>query len=140
MSIEDANRTKKRDNVSRTKEKEEAVWNKLLDLSQNVILGMQARYASDMDEDTEGIMIPEKPSGTMNNVVRCSTGARVQQLLNHTLKAKFECIVNWDIGMCSALKNGLLMSQPSPNEVSHFSPHFTPPYHTNKDASAELQL
>ena len=105
LSMEDANRTKKRDKVSRTK-KEEAKWNKLLDLSQKVILVMQARYASNMDEDIEGIVIPEKPSGKMNDVVRCSAGARVQQLLNHTLKAKFECIVNCDIGMCFALKNG----------------------------------
>ena len=42
--------------------------------------------------------------------------------------------------MCLALKNSLLMSQPLPNKVSCFSPHFTPLYHTNEDACTELQL
>ena len=44
------------------------------------------------------------------------------------------------MGMCTALKNGLLMSQLSPNKVSNFYPNFTPPFHMDKDAGQELQL
>ena len=94
-----------------------------------------------MDEDTtENIVIPDRPSKTMNNVVRCSTGARVQQFLNHLLTVNHNCIVNLSMGMCIALKNGLLMSQPSPNEESNVFPYFTPPFHMDEDAGAELQL
>ena len=42
--------------------------------------------------------------------------------------------------MCTAIKNGLLMSQPTPNEASNFSPHFTPPVDAEDGLSAESQL
>ena len=75
-------------------------WNKLPELSQKVILGMQAWYAEDIDEDTtEDIVIPDRPSETMNSVVSCSTEARDQQFLNHLAIAKHNCIVNLSMVM-----------------------------------------
>lgn len=141
LSMEDATKAKRREKQSKTKEKEEADWNKLPLLSQHVIRGLQACFAEDLDEDElEDVAVPDGPNELMSTVIRCSTGARVQQLLNHTLSTKHNCIVNLNMGMCTALKNGLLLSQPSPNEVSNFSPHFTPPLLDNSEDGPELQL
>ena len=55
---------------------------------------MQARYADDMDKNTtEDIVIPNNPSTTMNNIVRCSTGELAQQFLNHILTVNHNFIV-----------------------------------------------
>ena len=63
LLMEDANRAKKQDSLAKLKEKEETEWNKLPELLQVVILGLQARYVDDMDEDTmEDIVIPDRPS------------------------------------------------------------------------------
>ena len=139
--MEDSNREKKRDSLTKSKEKEEAEWNKLPILSQKVIIGMQARYADNMDKDTtEDIVVPDRPSKTTNNVVRCSTGSQAQRFLNNLLTVNHNYIENPNMGMCTALKNGLLMSQPSPNKMSNFSPHFTSPFHMDKDKDAGLEL
>ena len=141
LFIEDVNGAKTQDSLTKSKEKEESKWKKLPELSQKVILGMQARYADDMDKDrTDDIVIPDRPSEIMNDVVRCSTGARAQQFLNHLLMVNHNCIMNLSMGMCTALKNVLLMSQPSPNKVYCFSLYFTPPFHMDEDAGAELHL
>lgn len=44
------------------------------------------------------------------------------------------------MGQYIAMKNGLYMGQPSPNEVSNFSPFFTLPINNNENQSSELQL
>ena len=99
------------------------------------------RFPDDLDEDKlEDLVVPDVPNGLMLTVIRCSTGARVQQLLNHTLSVTHNCIVSLNMGMCTALKNRLLLSQPSPNKVSNFSPHFTPPLLDSLEDSSELQL
>ena len=106
-----------------------------------MIRGLQARFADDLDEDElEDVVVPDGPNGLMSTVIWCLTGARVQQILNHTLSVTHNCIVNLNMGMCTALKNGLLLSQPWPNEVSNFSPHFTPPLLGSSEDSPELQL
>ena len=80
-------------------------------LSQHVIRGLQAQFADDLDEDElEDVVVPDGPNILMLTVIRCSTGARVQQLLNHTLSVTHNCIVCLNMGMCTALKNGLLLS------------------------------
>ena len=141
LSMEDATKAKQKEKQSKSKEKEQADWNKLPLLSQHVIRGLQARFADDLDDDElEDVVVPDGPNRLMSTVIRCSTGARVQQLLNHTLSVTHNCIVSLNMGMCTALKNGLLLSQPSPNEVSNFSPHFTPPLLDNAEDSSELQL
>ena len=86
----------------------------------------------------DDIIISNGPNKTVSAVIKCSTGARVQQYLNHLLSSKYYCIVNLNVGMCTAIKNGLLMSQPSPNEASNFSPHFTPPVDMNESLTAEM--
>ena len=114
---------------------------KLIPLSRNVIDGMRAYYTTEADDDEdEDIIIPSGMTIEMSAVIQCSTGARAQQYLNHPLTSVFGCIISLGIGMCTAIKNGLLMSQPNPNEASNFSPHFTPPVDAEDGLSAELQL
>ena len=139
--MEDATKAKQKEKQSKSKEKEQADWNKLPLLSQHVIRGLQARFADDLDEDKlEDVVVLDGLNRLMLTVIRCSTGARVQQLLNHTLSVTHNCIISLNMGMCTALKNGLLLSQPSPNKVSNFTPHFTPPLLDSLEDSPELQL
>ena len=104
---------------------------------------IQERYFDpdddDYNEDGEDIVIPSGPTKVMNKVIRCSTGARVQQLLNHLLTNRHNCIVNIQIGMCTCMNNGLLMSQPSPNEDTNVLLFFTPPIDIDEGLSTENQ-
>ena len=101
---------------------------KLTPLSRNVLEGMQAKYNTNVeDDDEEDIIIPSGPNTEQRTIIQCSTGARVQQYLNHLLVTVYGCVVCVGMGMCTAIKNGLLMSQPTPYEPTNYSPHFTPP-------------
>ena len=88
----------------------------------------------------DDIIISNGPNKTVSAVIKCSTGARVQKYLSHLLSSKYYCIMNLNVGMCTAIKNGLLMSQPSPNEASNFSSYFTPPVDMDECLTAEMQI
>ena len=122
------------------KDKEDSDWMKLTPLSRNVLEGMQAKYNTNVeDDDEEDIIIPSGPNTEQRTIIQCSTGARVQQYLNHLLVTVYGCVVCVGMGMCTAIKNGLLMSQPTPYEPTNYSPHFTPPA-TGEGLSSESQL
>ena len=109
-------------------EKEDSEWMKLTPLSINVMEGMQARYNTDIDNDEDGnVIIPTGPSAEQKAIIQCFTGARVQQYINHSLITVHGCVVCMGVGMCTAIKKGLIMSQPTPNDPTNYSPHFTPP-------------
>jgi hypothetical protein len=89
---------------------------------------MQAIYFDDgdsEDEDSEscGIIKPEGQTEHLQAVLKCTTGARVQQYLHYILK-KHKCIVEIGLGMCTAIKNGMIGSQPTEQEVNNYSPFF----------------
>ena len=100
-------------------------------LSRNILESMQSRYFDDVDsedEDTEtlcGIIIPKGQTEHLQAVLKCTTGARVQQYLHYILK-KHKCIVEIGLGMCTAIKSGMIGSQPTEQEFNNYSPFFFP--------------
>ena len=115
-------------------------WLRLTPISCNVLEGMQAKYNSNIeDDDDDDIIIPSGPNVDQEAIIQCSTGARVQQYLNHLMITVHGCVVCVGMGMGTAIKNGLIMSQPTPYEPTNYSPHFTPPS-IEDGLSSESQL
>ena len=56
----------------------------------------------------------------MKAVLQCNTGARVQQYLHHLMK-KDKCLVEISVGMCTAMKNGMIASQPSEQDINNYT-------------------
>ena len=103
-------------------------WMKLTPISRRVLEGMQEKYNPEVEDDyNEDIIIPSGPNAEQEDIILCSTGARVQKYLNHLMITLHGCVVCVGMGMCTAIKNGLIMSQPTPYEPTNYSPHFTPP-------------
>ena len=52
---------------------------------------------------------------------------------------KHKCIVEVGLGICTAIKNGMIGSQPSEQEVNNFSPFFCP-VHNDSDRMTAAKL
>ena len=131
---------------ARELENEQKEWKKLTPLSRGLIEAIQVQFAKPSDFDTEeefddsdGYFIPTGPTKDFQAVIQSTTGARAMQHLQHMLVTGYRCIVALQLGMCTCLKNGLLMSQPTPYDASNFSPHFTPPSNKEETISAAEQ-
>ena len=125
--------------ASNKKEKEEKYWNNLPILSRNVFLIMQARYFTGndpvSDDDDEIFFILYGPMEHIKAILNCSMGARVQQYLHYVMK-KNKCIVEVGLGMGTAIKNGMIGSQPLEQEVKNFSPFFCTIYNESDRMTA----
>ena len=90
-------------------------------------------------EENEQITIPTKPKKFLLETLACKTGAAAREHFHHHLNKN---MIDIDIGMCTSLKNGLFISQPTVSDINTFSINFVPPpsdnhsteYNRNKDA------
>jgi hypothetical protein len=111
-------------------------------LSRNIFTMLQSRYIEDsdmIDDDDADFFVPGVPTEHVHAILSSTTGARVQQYLHYVMK-KHKCIVEVDLGMCTALKNGMIGSQPSEQEVNNFSPFFCPLHNDNDRLTAAKLL
>ena len=68
---------------------------------------MQAYFPEDDNKDEATyVVIPVVPNESMQAVIKCSTGAKAQQFLNHILTTVYNGIVCLNFGMCTVIKNG----------------------------------
>jgi hypothetical protein len=104
--------------VQKAQKKEEAKhssgWEKLDETLQTTIL----------TASSDGVSIPDKPSHSFTKMVQAKTGT----VIRLRLKQKFhDGMMDADIGLCTALSRGLILSMPSPHAINNLSPFFTPP-------------
>ena len=142
-ALEQNTEVRKQERKERELEGEEKAWKQLTPLSCRVIESMQIRHArvldfsSDKDlEDSDGFIIPTGPTEDMKAIINSKTGACAQQHLQHILTSVHKCIVCLQPGMCTLIKNGLLLSQPTPYDANNFSPYFLPPSSKEDSMSA----
>ena len=85
-------------------------------------------FISDDEREEAGeYVIPVGPTEDMQEIIECATGARAIAHVQQELFACYKCIVAVPVGLGTALKNGMLMSSPTPYDPTNMSPHFTPP-------------
>ena len=90
-----------------------SAWENLADIQRRTIL------LASMSHD---LTPPEKPTPTMMEVLRCSHGSWVELELHQKLNNNIICL---DPSLCSCLCKGLLISQPTENDINYYSPAFT---------------
>ena len=90
-------------------------------------------------EEGRQITIPAKPNKFLLETIACKTGAAAREHFHHHLNKN---MIDIDIGMCTSIKNGLFISQPTVSDINTFSINFVPPpsddhsteYDRNEDA------
>ena len=98
-------------------------WEKLTKVQRDTIL------LASMGDD---LIVSEYPNDIMLEIIG-NNGPRVELELHQKLNQNIICL---DSGLCSCLAKGLLLSQPSENDINYFSPAFTPSTsHSKKDRS-----
>ena len=90
-----------------------SAWENLAEVQRKTIL------LASMGND---LVPPEKLTPNMIEILRCTNGSRVELELHQKLSRNIICL---DPGLCSCLCKGLLISQPSENDINYFSPAFT---------------
>ena len=71
--------------------------------------------------------VPTKPTKFLSETLSCKTGAAAREHIHHHLGKN---MINADMGMCTSLKNGLFISQPTTSDINTFSINFvSPPSH-----------
>ena len=78
------------------------------------------------DSSSEGhqITIPTKPCKFLLETIACKAGAQAKEHFHHHLSGN---MIDADIGMCTSIKNGVFLSQPTTLDINSFSINFVPP-------------
>jgi len=102
-------------------------WDSLPDVQKWIIRNASTYENPDFtgEEDcTEPeFIIPDKPTGDLMNILKCTTQARVQIYL-HTHPLFQDCMVYIDMESCAAMKQGIFLANEGVEDVSNYGPHF----------------
>ena len=83
---------------------------------------------------TNGADIPNKPSISLTKIIQAKTGTTVRLIL-HQKYPKLN--MNLDLGLCTAIARGLILSASGPDNITNLSPFFTPPEEGAEELSNE---
>ena len=78
----------------------------------------------ELDGEEQQVTTPTKPSKFLLETFACTTGAAAKEHIHHHLGSN---MIDVDIGMCTALRNGVFISQPTASDINTFSINFVPP-------------
>ena len=79
--------------------------------------------------------MPDKPSENFVKMVQAKTGT----VIRLRIKQKFHTgMMDIDVGLCTALSRGLILSMPSPHSINNLSPFFIPPDGVEKFSTEDL--
>ena len=113
-STKDAEARAQKEQQKKEESKKSANWEKLDDSIKSLLL----------TASTDGVSPCEQPSDTLLKIVQAKTGPVIRLILQQ----KFPTLcINVDVGLCTALSRGLVLSIPSPHTINNLSPFFTPP-------------
>jgi len=118
----------------REQKKKDKAFANLSEVQQNV-LSLISATKNDTDDSVESL----KPTEDMLKILELKVGIKAQAHLQHEFcKNKLMCDVG--LAMATQMKNGIIMSHPSVNDINGLSPFFLPDTAGEERLSSELSL
>jgi hypothetical protein len=113
-----SSKERERREIKEIEKKEDSVkksgWEKLDESIKSLIL----------TASTDGVEIPDSPTDEFTKMVQAKTGPVIRLRLHQKYPS---LMMNVDIGLCTALSRGLILSMPGTHTINNLSPFFTPP-------------
>ena len=118
----------------KTSSKKNKNYDNLSEIQKNTLILITAMQGQS-DDDVPNMMITE----TMKTVLSQSIGTKVHAQLQYEFsKRGYLCDIG--LGLCTALKNGAIASQPGITNINGLSPFFVPDCAENEQVTAELLM
>jgi len=114
--------------------KKEKSFEKLADVQKKALVLITATSA-----DTDETVHSMKPTKDMMKILEQTVGIKAQAHIQHELN-KHGHICDVGLAMCTQIKNGCVLSQPSVNDINGVSPFFVPDQALEERLSHDLAL